>query len=138
MFVNIEATKLLAKQQAELEKIDHFEYTPLVLACRNGKYAVAIKFIEENARIDDGLLDLDDLLFAAIEFKSATAVRALLDARANHMALHESGKTADMMASHTSQRDALEITRATESFRFANLNVVRDDPKREEKGVANL
>ncbi|KAH6676237.1 ankyrin repeat-containing domain protein [Halenospora varia] len=119
MFGNIEATQLLLEQEVGLNEVDRFEYSPLVVACQNNAYNVAVKLVGEGATAEQTRVDLEELLFAAIEFKNIRAVQFLLEAGADRMAQTENGKTVDMMANHASNGELFALIRAAKSFRFA-------------------
>ncbi|KAH8678578.1 ankyrin repeat-containing domain protein [Tricladium varicosporioides] len=130
MFGNIEAAKLLIDQEVGLNEVDRFEYTPLVTACRNRAYAVAIELVGKDAIVEHARVDVDELLFAAIEFQNIKAVKSLIESGADRMAQMENGKTVDMMANHASNRELSEIIRSTRSFRFAkNIDAVGKERK---------
>ena len=118
MFGNLEATKLLLERDASLDAVDDFGLTPLLIAYKNKHLNVATLLIEEGAAIDSQRMDLEELLFAALKLENQTAVRYLIAAGADRMAMDEDGRTPDMIAEQSKDKELIKIMKAARSTRI--------------------
>ncbi|KAH7400219.1 ankyrin repeat-containing domain protein [Cadophora sp. MPI-SDFR-AT-0126] len=118
MFGNLEATRLLLEQDITLDAVDSFGLTPLLIACKNKYLNVATLLIEEGATIDPQRMDLEEMLFAALKLESQTAVSRLIAAGADRMAMDEDGRTPDMIAEQSEDKELIKIMKAARSTRI--------------------
>merc|ERR1712093_257491 len=117
MFGNLEATKLLLERDASLDAVDDFGLTPLLIAYKNKHLNVATLLIEAGAAIDSYRMDLEELLFAALKLESQIAVHYLIAAGADRMAMDEDGRTPDMIAEQSKDKELIKIMKAARSTR---------------------
>ena len=118
MFGNLEATKLLLERDASLDAVDDFGLTPLLIAYKNKHLNVATLLIEAGAAIDSYRMDLEELLFAALKLESQIAVHYLIAAGADRMAMDEDGRTPDMIAEQSKDKELIKIMKAARSTRI--------------------
>ncbi|KAG4433290.1 hypothetical protein IFR05_011235 [Cadophora sp. M221] len=115
---SLEATKLLFDCDVRLDTADDFGLTPLLIAYKNQSFAIATALIEEGATIDGSRMSLEELLFAALKLESETAVRYLIEAGADRMAMDHDGRTADMIAEQSKDKRLIKIMKAARSTRI--------------------
>ncbi|KAH6692883.1 ankyrin repeat-containing domain protein [Leptodontidium sp. MPI-SDFR-AT-0119] len=115
---NLEATKLLLDCDARLDTVDDFGLTPLLIASKNQSFAIATALIEEGATIDGSRMNLEELLFAALKLESEPAVSYLIAAGADRMAMDYDGRTADMIAEQSKDKELIKIMKAARSTRI--------------------
>ncbi|KAL2061186.1 hypothetical protein VTL71DRAFT_7459 [Oculimacula yallundae] len=115
IYGNYEATRVLLEHKARPDVLDNFGFTPLLIAHKNQytnqNLAVAIALIEEDVTIDESRLNLDDLLLAALKLESSTAVSYLIKAGASRMATDADGRTADIIAENSKNKDLIKALR---------------------------
>ncbi|KAH7327406.1 ankyrin repeat-containing domain protein [Rhexocercosporidium sp. MPI-PUGE-AT-0058] len=115
---NLEATKLLLDCDVRVDALDVFGLTPLLIAYKNQDLSVATALIEEGATIDDNRMNLEELLFAALKLENETAVRYLIAAGADRMAMDNDGRTADMIAEQSKDKRLVKIMKEARSTRI--------------------
>ncbi|PVH81353.1 ankyrin [Cadophora sp. DSE1049] len=118
MFGNLEATKLLLERDVRLDAVDKFGLTPLLIAYKNKHLSVATVLIEEGATINPQRMDLEELLFAALKLESQPAVSYLIGAGADRMAMDDDGRTPDMIAEQSKDKELIKIMKAARSTRI--------------------
>jgi ankyrin repeat protein len=95
----IERASSLLEQVTDINALDAFQMTPLMLACRSGANTIALKLIEMNAHLDCICPSTGKTaIFWAVEHHQIDVMKALVDKGANLSIIEKSGKTLNMLA----------------------------------------
>jgi ankyrin repeat protein len=118
-----EPVDILLKHDVMTDEVDVYGLTALSdsvsNAHRDKNFDIAIRLIESGVNIKATPIsnaDLHLLLFAAIDLGNAIAVRRLMQAGADRMALDERGRTADELAKERGNLTVLSTLRTRGSF----------------------
>ncbi|RDL33311.1 uncharacterized protein BP5553_08750 [Venustampulla echinocandica] len=116
---HIECTKLLLSHEPLLDEVSRFGYTPLTIAYINQRFDIAVALVEAGATISpESSVDIQIMLFAAIELQNIGAVENLMKAGADRIAQDEYGRTADMLAKRIGNGEILRVLQPYRSFMF--------------------
>ncbi|KAI9691788.1 MAG: hypothetical protein M1822_007860 [Bathelium mastoideum] len=131
---NVEATNLLIDKGTDLDAIDQWGFTPLIISQKNEHFEVSIRLIEAGAcmkppsvpngqtnNTNPGSLQalIQRIFFAAVESGSLTAVQRLLDAGADILAVDEVGRTAREIARKSDNEELQRLLQTSRSYFFA-------------------
>jgi ankyrin repeat protein len=111
-----DAVKILLEHDPDVNAVDRFGLTPLIIAYKNSKTDLAIDLIEADAFIDGAKVGLQKLLFAAIQHPSSRAVQNLIKAGADVLAQDEYGRTALKIAKTSPDKNILNMVQSMNSF----------------------
>jgi ankyrin repeat protein len=114
-----ECLECLVRHGAKLDEVDRFGKTALYSAFANSFYKMAVCLIDAGTTIsNDCGVDLQKILFAAIEFESIDAVRKLLDAGADVLGQDEYGVTPKELARQTGNQEVIQLILTSRSAYF--------------------
>lgn len=119
----IEVAEILLEHKAQLEEVDRFGRTPLMIAAKLENFSIALALINARAKINASKVDIDKLLLAAIGLRNTKAMEKLLTAKADRLAQDEYGRTTDLIARQVGGTELLKILQGTRSFVFPTRKV---------------
>ena len=93
-FDNKEAARVLIEKHADLNALDKYQQTPLMVALSKWHYDFAVQLCAAGADLSSPGLDLPTMLFQAVQQNNVTAVQNLLDAGVDILSKNEQFKTA--------------------------------------------
>jgi ankyrin repeat protein len=115
---NLAATKLLISHNVKLDQIDRYGLTALQIAIQRRYFAVAVALLSAEAHIEKAKVNMEELLFAAIELENPKAVGLLLEAGAYRLAVDQKGNTVDQLVSKKNNAELMAILYRTKSVMF--------------------
>ncbi|KAI9700941.1 MAG: hypothetical protein M1820_006586 [Bogoriella megaspora] len=148
---NSEVTTLLVERGAELDAVDKWGLTPLSIAQKNSHFDVAIYLLEAGASIEATVpsseklsgsasharftfkqFSIKRLFFAAVENNSVVAVKRLIDAGADILAVNDAGYNARDIAKKSGSEDMQRLLTTSRSYYYA-VPAQKESNEKEEK-----
>lgn len=120
LYENLSAIELLTKHDAGLNVVDRFGFTPLCLAFQHGNFSVLLTLIAAEAKIEKIRVNLEVLLFTAIENGNVKVVRRLFREGAYRLAVDETGKTANQRVRISNNHEIRKLLSDTDSLKHEN------------------
>jgi ankyrin repeat protein len=114
--------ELLVKHEVKLDEVDRFGKTAIYSAFVNEDYGIAVYLVEAGTTIsEDCGVDLQKMLFVAIEFESVEAVRRLLEAGADVIGQDEYGVTPKEFAKNIGNDEISHLLLTSKSAYFKEV-----------------
>jgi ankyrin repeat protein len=120
---NLEATIQLINANADLDLEDRWAGTPLFIAQINQHSPLAIALVEGGAKINSEKIDVQKLLFAAIQLGNIQAVEILLNKGANILNRNAEGLTPLQVAKEADQGEIMQLLVMAKTFNGRGNNV---------------
>jgi len=118
LYENVNAAKVLLEYEPQLNEKDRFGLTPLAIAFTNGCFTIATILIEAGADIQSSNIDVQKMLFKAIELQNVVAVELLVDAGASATTPDEYGRTVNQLAQLSGISRLMQKVQAIKSSRW--------------------
>lgn len=116
---NTEAVRVLLENDPILSEPDRFGETPLAIAFGNGFYSIAAMLVEASpeprADIIESKIDVQKMLFKAIELQNVKAAEFLVEAGADATIPDEFGRTVTQLAKLSGEKRLMHLAKSIKS-----------------------
>lgn len=124
MYDRKDALNMLLEKEANLEYLDFLHVTPLARAEQHNHLDFALTLIEAGATFDPKAVNLQRMLFSAVERGKVAAVKIFLDRNlVDPICKNDQGLTARQLAKRTGNVEMIRLLDPARSFVFKNPSI---------------